>query len=203
MRTDDINASAGQRGDKKGGDVWTSFYDKVKEVKDYHRRLSVNQGMPELQNAEWFYQRALHSDKSAALFSGEEEMGKRVDVQELFAKYVNLKKISTQRRNSFRDATYARMKKKTLDLEPDHTEVEKAVQKEHELDYIEWLKTFDQFHNIFRYCKYKKKPYAEYLEGLISYLSGFLLRMQPLVDVDKLEQQFEKDFKLRKRWFGL
>lgn len=34
MRTDDINALAGQRGDKKGGDVWTSFYDKVKEVKD-------------------------------------------------------------------------------------------------------------------------------------------------------------------------
>ena len=80
MRTDDINALAGQRGDKKGGDVWTSFYDKVKEVKDYHRRFSVNQGMPELQIAEWFCQRALHNDKSAALISGEEEMGKRVDM---------------------------------------------------------------------------------------------------------------------------
>ena len=129
MRTDDINALAGQRGDKKGGDMWTSLYDKVKEVKDYHRRFSVNQGMPELQNAEWFYQRALHNDKIEALFSGEEEMGKRVDMQELFAKYVNLKKISTQRRNSFRDATYARMKKKTADLERDDPEVEKAVRK--------------------------------------------------------------------------
>merc|ERR1719253_550230 len=28
MRSDDINALAGQRGDKKTGDVWTSFYDK-------------------------------------------------------------------------------------------------------------------------------------------------------------------------------
>merc|ERR1719464_2341402 len=72
MRTDDINALAGQRGDKKQGDVWTSFYVKVKEVKDYHRRFSVNQGMPETQNANWFYERAFEADRSEALFSGEE-----------------------------------------------------------------------------------------------------------------------------------
>merc|ERR1719436_207172 len=57
MRTDDINSLAGQRADKKQGDVWTSFYDKVKEVKDYHRRFTINQGLPEMQNGEWFYQR--------------------------------------------------------------------------------------------------------------------------------------------------
>ena len=33
--------------------------------------------------------------------------------------------------------------------------VMRTVEKEyHELDYIEWLKTFDQFHEISRYCKY-------------------------------------------------
>merc|ERR1719253_954944 len=69
MRSDDINALAGQRSDKKAGDVWTSFYDKVKEVKDYHRRFSVNQGLPEVQNAPWFYQHAFDSDRSEALFS--------------------------------------------------------------------------------------------------------------------------------------
>merc|ERR1719420_1831421 len=72
MRSDDINALAGQRGDKKQGDVWTSFYDKVKEVKDYHRRFSLNQGaVPEMQTAEWFYQRALEAERSDKLFSGE------------------------------------------------------------------------------------------------------------------------------------
>ena len=31
----------------------------------------------------------------------------------------------------------------------------RTVEKDyHELDYIEWLKTFDQFHEISRYCKY-------------------------------------------------
>eukprot|EP00435_Cladocopium_sp_Y103_P015047 s4309_g3.t1 len=199
MRTDDINALAGQRADKKGGDVWTSFYDKVKEVKDYHRRFSVNQGLPELQNSEWFYQRALESDKTDSLFSGEEDYGKRVDMHELFVTYLNLKKISTLRRSNFRQATFARLKKKTVDLEPDDPEVDKTVEKEfHELDYIEWLKTFDQFHEISRYCKYREKNYTEYLEGLISYLRGFLLRTQPLIDADKLEQQFEKEFE--ERW---
>jgi len=69
IRTDDINLLAGQRGNK-AGDVWTNFYDKVKEVKDYHRRFSVNQGVPEVHNVEWFYQRAIESDNSEAMFSG-------------------------------------------------------------------------------------------------------------------------------------
>jgi splicing factor 3A subunit 3 len=199
MRTDDINALAGQRADKKAGDVWTSFYDKVKEVKDYHRRFSVNQGHPELQNAEWFYQRAFEADGTEKIFSGEEEYGKRVDMHELFVQYLNIKKITTQRRKSFTEATYARLKKKTPDLEPEDPEVKETVDKEfHELDYIEWLKTFDQFHDIPRYCKYNEKSYSDYLEGVIAYLRGFLLRTQPMVDIDKLEQQFEKEFE--ERW---
>eukprot|EP00933_Yihiella_yeosuensis_P079921 TRINITY_DN93336_c0_g1_i1.p1 TRINITY_DN93336_c0_g1~~TRINITY_DN93336_c0_g1_i1.p1 ORF type:complete len:530 (-),score=141.56 TRINITY_DN93336_c0_g1_i1:182-1771(-) len=199
MRADDINALAGQRSDKKAGDVWTSFYDKVKEVKDYHRRFSVNQGQPEMQNADWFYQRAFESDRTDALFSGEEEFGKRVDMHQLFVQYLNIKRITTQRRNNFREATFARLKKKTPDLEPDDPEVEATVQKEFaELDYIEWLKTFDQFHDIQRYTKYGEKPYSEYLKGLINYMRDFLLRTQPLVDVKKLEAQFEKEFE--ERW---
>lgn len=199
MRSDDINALAGQRGDKKAGDVWTSFYDKVKEVKDYHRRFSINQGLPELQNSEWFYHRAFEADATDRLFSGEEDLGKRVDMHEHFVKYLNLKKIAAQRRTRFREMTFARMKKRIPDLEPDDPVVEKAVEKEfHELDYIEWLKSFDQFHEIPRYCKYKDKPYTEYLEGTIAYLRSFLTRTQPIVGTEKLEQQFDKEFE--ERW---
>mmetsp|Transcript_4861 Transcript_4861/g.11007 ORF Transcript_4861/g.11007 Transcript_4861/m.11007 type:complete len:530 (+) Transcript_4861:71-1660(+) len=199
MRTDDINALAGQRGDKKQGDVWTSFYDKVKEVKDYHRRFSVNQGLPELQTAEWFYQRAFEADRTDALFSGEEDVGKRVDMHEHFVKYVNLKKIATHRRNQFRDSTFARMKKRTPDLELDDPVVEQTVTREyHEMDYIVWLKTFDQFHEVHRYCKYREKAYSDYLDSLTSYMRGFLLRTQPLVGIEKLEAQFEKEFE--ERW---
>jgi hypothetical protein len=200
MRTDDINALAGQRADKKQGDVWTSFYDKIKEVKDYHRRFSLNQGAtPEMQNADWFYQRALEADRSSFLFSDEEDLGKRVDMHEWFNKYVNLKKIANHRKLRFREMAFARLKRKTPDLEPDDPIVEEIVQKEyHELDYIAWLKTFDQFHEIPRYCKYKEKAYSEFLEGVISYLRNCLLRTQPSVGIEKLEQTFDKEFE--ERW---
>merc|ERR1719199_1944958 len=111
MRTDDINALAGQRADKKAGDVWTSFYDKVKEVKDYHRRFSVNQGLPEVQNAQWFYQNAFAADRSESLFSGEEDLGKRVDMNEHYKMYINIKKITNYRKMRFREQTFARMRR--------------------------------------------------------------------------------------------
>lgn len=199
MRTDDVNALAGQRGDKKQGDVWTSFYDKVKDVKDYHRRFTVNQGLPELQNAEWFYQQAWEADKSETLFSGEEELGKRVDMHLHFMKYINLKKISSNRQAKFRDATYARLRKKNPELKADDASVDEAVQKDYSgLDYIEWLRSFDQFHDIPRYCKYKDKSYTEYLDGVVAYLRGLLLRTQPMVGIEKLETQFDKEFE--ERW---
>jgi len=199
MRTDDINSLAGQRADKKQGDVWTSFYDKVKEVKDYHRRFTINQGLPELQNAEWFYHRAFEAERTEAIFSGEEDLGKRVDMHEHFIKYINIKKITTNRRAKAREALVARLKKKHPEIAPDDPEVEQHFNKEYsELDYIEWLKSFDQFHDIQRYCKHREKSYADYLDGIIAYLRGFLLRTQPMVGVEKLEQQFDKEFE--ERW---
>eukprot|EP00747_Dinoflagellata_sp_TGD_P162439 gnl/TRDRNA2_/TRDRNA2_180057_c0_seq1.p1 gnl/TRDRNA2_/TRDRNA2_180057_c0~~gnl/TRDRNA2_/TRDRNA2_180057_c0_seq1.p1 ORF type:complete len:531 (+),score=148.42 gnl/TRDRNA2_/TRDRNA2_180057_c0_seq1:84-1676(+) len=198
MRTDDINALAGHRGDKKGGDVWTSFYDKVKEVKDYHRRFSVNAGLPELQTPDWFYKRALEAEKTDTLFSGEEDGGKRVDLHSMFSQYLNLKKVSAHRKTRIREATFTRMKRKNPDLEPDDPSIEEAVNKEvGELDYITWLKEFDQFHDLPRYAKYKEKEYSAYLEGLISYLREFLLRTQPLIDINKLAATFEKEFESR------
>lgn len=199
MRTDDINALAGQRGDKKAGDVWTSFYDKVKEVKDYHRKFSVNQGMPEVQNSQWFYQHAFDSDKSDTLFSGEEDMGKRVDMHEYYVTFTNLKKITNHRKTRFRQETFARMRRKTPDLEIDDPIVDQAIEKEYqEMDYVLWLKEFDQFHDIPRHNKYKDKEYSAYIESIISYLRGFLLRSQPIVNLEKLEAQFDKEFD--ERW---
>jgi len=144
-------------------------------------------------------QRAVEADRSAALFSGEEDLGRRVDMHEHFVRYVNIKRLQQHRRARFREATFARMRRKTPDLEPDDPIVDQAVEREfHELDYIAWLKTFDQFHELHRYCKYREKAYLGYLEGVIAYLRGFLLRTQPLVGIEKLEAQFDKEFE--ERW---
>jgi len=201
MRADDINALAGVRSDKKLGDVWTSFYDKVKEVKDYHRKFSVNQGLPEVQNAKWFLEHAFQSDRSEALFSGEEDLGKRVDMNEHYVRYINLKTITNYRKKRFREQTFARMRKKTPDLEMDDPIVDQAIEREyHELDYVQWLKEFDQFHDIPRHCKYKDAEYTRYLDSVVAYLRDFLLRTQPIVGLEKLEAQFEKEFE--ERWTG-
>jgi len=60
------------------------------------------------------------------------------------------------------------------------------------------LQTFDQFHEIPRYCKFREASYTDYLESIINYLRGFLLRTQPLVGIEKLELQFDKEFE--ERW---
>lgn len=199
MRAEEVGALAGHRTDKKQADVWTSFYDKVKEIKDYHRRPHVAGTLPELQSPQWFFDRAFEADKSETLFSGEEEMGKRVDMHAIFLEFLNLKKIRTHRKNKAREATFARLKKKDPKLTPDDPEVDEVFNKEFaEMDYIEWLKSFDQFHEVPRYCKYKEKSYSDYLEAIITYLRGLLLRTQPMVGVEKLETQFDKEFE--ERW---
>jgi hypothetical protein len=117
---------------------------------------------------------------------------------EHYSKFVNIKKITNHRKMRFREQTFARMKRKTPDLEIDDPIVDKAIEegenKYEEMDYVLWLKEFDQFHDIPRHCKYKEKEYTAYLEGIISYLNGFLLRSQPLVGIEKLEAQFDKEF---------
>jgi len=91
------------------------------------------------------------------------------------------------------------MRKKTPDLEIDDPIVDQTIEKEYnEIDYVLWLKEFDQFHDVPRHCKYKEKEYSEYLEMIVSYLRGFLLRSQPIVGIEKLEQQFDKEFE--ERW---
>eukprot|EP00929_Paragymnodinium_shiwhaense_P013181 TRINITY_DN121038_c0_g1_i1.p1 TRINITY_DN121038_c0_g1~~TRINITY_DN121038_c0_g1_i1.p1 ORF type:complete len:531 (-),score=172.61 TRINITY_DN121038_c0_g1_i1:68-1660(-) len=197
MRADDIASLAGQRGGKSG-DVWTSFYDKVKEVKDYHRRFGVNSTFPELQNTEWFYTRAYESDRTDKIFTGEEDMGKRVDMNRHYDTYVNIKPLTAHRKKRFREQTFARLKRKTPDLEPNDEIVEQTFEKEYvELDYISWLKTFDQFHELPRHLKYKSAKWKQYLNDIAGYLKDFLLRCQPVIDVAKLEAQFEKEFEQR------
>lgn len=58
-------------------------------------------------------------------------------------------------------------------MKPDEPVVDEAFEREYaELDYIEWLRTFDQLHDIPRYCKYKEKQYTKYLDGAVSGLGA-------------------------------
>ncbi|KAF4750439.1 hypothetical protein FOZ63_016898, partial [Perkinsus olseni] len=67
-----------------------------------------------------------------------------------------------------------------------------------EIDYITYLKTFEQFHHVPRHLKYKQKDYLEYLKALQKYLRGFIQRQRPIFDIEKLEKESEEEF--QERW---
>ena len=64
------------------------------------------------------------------------------------------------------------------------------------VEYAVFLDEFDRFVDV--PLERKNGPYRKYLLQLVGYLSGFILRAKPLVDLHAIEQQIEKQF--RARW---
>ncbi|PRW61113.1 splicing factor 3A subunit 3 [Chlorella sorokiniana] len=65
--------------------VFSNFYERLKEVREYHRKFP-NDDLTEAENDE-----ALLSEAPAVPFSGEEAMGRFLDLHELFHTYTNSK----------------------------------------------------------------------------------------------------------------
>lgn len=59
-------------------------------------------------------------------------------------------------------------------------------------DYITYLMTFDYVFDIPK--ERKNMEYKRYLETLINYLSDFIMRVRPLLDIDAEMEQIKKDF---------
>jgi len=65
-------------------------------------------------------------------------------------------------------------------------------------DYLQYLDKFNSFFHISESCK-STRAYKNYVGGLQKYLSGFLKRIQPLIDIEKSEvPEWRRDFE--KRW---
>ena len=60
------------------------------------------------------------------------------------------------------------------------------------VDYITYLMTFDHLFDIPK--ERKNADYKKYLETLVEYLHGYMLRVKPLFDVDKELEKVEKEF---------
>eukprot|EP00245_Coleochaete_scutata_P011206 TRINITY_DN4114_c0_g1_i1.p1 TRINITY_DN4114_c0_g1~~TRINITY_DN4114_c0_g1_i1.p1 ORF type:complete len:513 (-),score=146.40 TRINITY_DN4114_c0_g1_i1:146-1684(-) len=84
VRKDEISALGGQRA--SGQNVFSAFYDRLKEIRDYHRRHPNARVVERQDNMEDF----LHEEPEVE-FSGEENFGKYVDMHELYNKYINAK----------------------------------------------------------------------------------------------------------------
>jgi len=147
----------------KSLDIWTNFYEKVAGIKNYHKKYSKYGEPAQIKDDNWYFLHALDDKTKIPKFSGPEGNGRFVDLHGNYLEFVNLKKLQKHKPRVI-----------------------------HNLDYVSYLATFDQFHEVPLVCKDQK--YKSYLENLLAYLKDFFNRTQPLFSIEKLEQQHLKEF---------
>ncbi|WCJ36831.1 splicing factor-related [Euphorbia peplus] len=85
-RKDEIAALGGQTGTGAGSNVFSAFYDRLKEIREYHRRHPAARVVDATEEHE-----ALLKEEPAIEFTGEEAYGKYLDMHELYNQYKNSK----------------------------------------------------------------------------------------------------------------
>lgn len=138
----------------------------------------------------------LESCDSDQLFNAEEALGRRVNMNSLFLRFTNLTKYRKQRIAEFTQSELSRLKKKQAEAKKVKKEfiTDEEIQthldelKFVEIDYIKYLRIFDEFNAIPRYCKYKEKEYDFYLTDLLDYLKGVLNRIHPLSNHERVSE---------------
>ena len=110
--------SANPNDPSKDADVWSNFYEKVKDIKDYYRIHEIPSGQSQQRDVEWFKSQCFEPPFSKPFFTAEESNGKFVDMHHLYQEFVNLRKINRdykigdylaylQNFDQFHDITYA------------------------------------------------------------------------------------------------
>lgn len=148
LRSEEIAFLAGQSVNKMGqsDDVWTNFYNKLKDVKDYHRKNQNLNETGETRDVPYFFKTAMNMEKIEGRFSAEENMGRRIDVYASYNEFINFHKYRRHRENEHREGEILRWKRKLNnqdDFDLKDTELQKRLEFT-EIDYITYLKTFDR-----------------------------------------------------------
>ena len=148
-------------------DVWTNYYDSVNQIKEYHGRFTQYGQPEEIHDENWQFLHALDDKAAFPKFTGQEGFGRFVDLHEYYNQFFNLGKVRESRPEVLR-----------------------------RLDYVTYLNTFDQFHDI--PIRAKDAAYQRYLKDLLNYLKSFFARTQPLLSVTQIEERHLEEFK--ERW---
>jgi splicing factor 3A subunit 3 len=72
-------------------DVWGNFYERYKEIRDYHKRHNPQQVTP--LTVATLREQVFLPPYREPVFSGEEALGKQVDMNALYHEYKNLRQI--------------------------------------------------------------------------------------------------------------
>ncbi len=177
-------------------DVWTEFYARFKNVKEFYRRNTSSKSGPPPSDSKYWYDQALEYAKSKEdEFSGEEGRGRFVDLTPSHAEYINLKKLREFHRKEFIQNQWAKYLKKHANEQLDFDTFRETKASEWTpIDYVSWLRCFEHFELIPRVVKYRQPDYKKFLENLSEYLESFIRRQQPLTNWTKAKLEFQASF---------
>eukprot|EP00828_Plagiopyla_frontata_P028987 TRINITY_DN3746_c0_g1_i1.p1 TRINITY_DN3746_c0_g1~~TRINITY_DN3746_c0_g1_i1.p1 ORF type:complete len:517 (+),score=83.63 TRINITY_DN3746_c0_g1_i1:135-1553(+) len=156
-----------QQNSGKPANIWTNFYDRLKEIRNYHKRFTIPTTEYNKNEAEQIYDNAFELPYQEPYFTGEEAGGRYVDMHELYQEFLNLRKI--QQSEDYKIGDY--------------------------LWYLMNFEQFHEIPYQLKEKEYKK--YKRYLKNLVNYLKGFFQRIQPLANYKLFEAQCRQNFEYR------
>ncbi len=147
-----------------------SFYAQLSSTLEYYGKFPGLESMeqPDVRN---LINEELEANNTIT-FSGEEIFGKYLDLNPLFLQFVNVTKSLHNNSSSKQDNTI-------------------------EEDYLQYLDKFNTFFYIpdhFKQTPSTGRHYHEYLQNLWQYLKGFYERVHPLIDLETVILDWEKEF---------
>ncbi|KAH8582286.1 Prp9p-like splicing factor 3a subunit 3 C-terminal C2H2 [Cryptosporidium sp. chipmunk genotype I] len=174
--------------------LWTNFYNSIKSA-------TSSEGTPYnlIRQSEYdirskaLEELVLETIKGVELddiFIPEEDLGRRLCLEQHYSRYINLKKLKNYRETTYINAELERLRRKGRAVD---TNTQAGIVFE-EMDFDTYLKIFDKFSSIPRYFKYRDNDYDEYITNLLEYLGDFFLRIHPLLDEGVIQSELNKDF---------
>ena len=160
---------------KRKCDVWSNFYDKLKEIKDTNKRIANNNEINENISGDKMFNMMLDEVNNKPIFSSEENKGRCVDMHFLYQKWINIKGIvdyHNQNNNNGISHHY------------------------YGLDYLTYMNTFDNFESVSSTSK-NTKEYKGYLISLLKYLKEFFIKVNPLLDHHEIQEIIDAQYKVK------
>uniref|UniRef100_A0A3B0MSH2 Spliceosome-associated factor, putative n=1 Tax=Theileria annulata TaxID=5874 RepID=A0A3B0MSH2_THEAN len=192
LRKKEIKYLAGQdEDDKDESKVWSNYYATIKNVKDFYKQNSRYNKTVENRNVQETVKRTLNGINLDSIFSPDENYGLCLNLQDHYHTFINLQPLRNFRINTHRQKEVLRLRNLGL---TDENMLESHMTPFSEMDYVAYINSFDQFHLIPRYCKYRNAPYVGYLTALSEYLEDFFKRQNPLSNHELLKKQMEESF---------
>lgn len=208
LRKDEIAFLGGQR-PSGGNDVWVNFYERVRGIREAHRRKALTasaqgadaQPAHELRDVHSVIEEVNQIPYVDVVFDEAEQGGEMINLHEPFMTFINWKPMRMHKINEAKKAETARLLKRGLSTEEVMERLKESRMDEDLIDYISYLKSFHDFSDIPRALKYRSPEYFAYLRSVSSYLEDFFQRRNPLADHEqvrtKFSEQFEEQWKLK------